>query len=520
MTQPATHRPLAEPLSTGASWLMRAVAVSVALHVVVAVAWWFLAQPSEQSEVELVDIELAPAAPKAEALPAEVAKRAEEIAAAAAAAEAHDEASEQDVAVVDAGVDAPIDAPRKKKQRPDAAVDDMVADTDDAGLDGGEGDGGTQIAITEGTGPPGAGSGSQSVEGVAGATETSQGSGAPGMDNQPAVEGAPTSAGTAANLLAYFPTGHQITVLIRFDRLRKTEWSEPATKLFKPMPDYSALFGSRDVKIADQLDMLVISSPRPRDATATTLVAHTQMSRPQMRDFLANPDAPIDWSTTKGGMFGKRSGKLFPNDRRVLLSPWRGWFVLAQPEDVAGLTAATGGNLDAIETKAKLPPWLAAIRKIEEETVEPPKPDAKPADKLAADKRGPALVLTLKGPGKRYKIPDLGLGVTSAPSPDRLSLAMELVKQGWLVRGNIVFASEADATEFVQTVQDVKTRITDSRFLSGLLKKQHALNAITGLSLARAGARVSYATSISIADARALLAAAAQTLEAFFSNPP
>jgi hypothetical protein len=534
MTQTATHRPLAEPFSTGASWLARAVAVSVAFHVVVAVAWWLMAKPSDQSEVELVDIELAPAPPKAEALPAEVARKAEQLAA-AAAAESHDETAEQDVAIVDAGVDAPIDAPRKKK-RPDAAAEDMVADTDDADLDGGEGDGGTELAMT-GSGS-GIGSGSQSVEGVAGATETSEGSGAPGMDNQPAVEGAPTSAGTAANLLAYFPAGHQITVLIRFDRLRKTEWSEPATKLFRPMPDYTALFGARDVKIADQLDMLVISSPRPRDATATTLVAHTQMSRPQMRDFLSNPDTPIDWSATKGGMFGKRSGKLFPNDRRVLLSPWRGWFVLAQPEDVAGLTGASTGSLDAIEAKAKLPPWLASIRKIEEETVEPPKPDAKSdkaaadkavdkrtadkraADKLAADKRGPALVLTLKGPGKRYKIPDVGLGVTSAPSPDRLSLAMELVKQGWLVRGNIVFATEADATEFEQTVKDVQTRITDSRILSGLLKKQHALNAITGLSLARAGARVSYATSISIADARALLAAAAQTLDAYFGSPP
>ena len=95
---------------------------------------------------------------------------------------------------------------------------------------------------------------------------------------------------------------------------------------------------------------------------------------------------------------------------------------------------------------SKLPPWLDTIRTIEQETVEAPKPDAKPAEK-PDDKRGPALVLTFTGPGKRYKIPDLlGIGVTSAPSPDRLSLAMELVKQGWLVRGNIVFATEADAT--------------------------------------------------------------------------
>lgn len=545
MTRIATHRPLAEPFSTGASWLARAVAVSVVLHVVVAVAWWLVSKPRE-SEVELVDIELAPPPPPVEALPAEVARPPEAIAAAAAVATEPEPGSEADdgMALADAGIDAAMDAgidasPRKKKLRPDAGIDaevPLVAAADDAGLEDATEDAGAETlaaapgASDAGLAADGSGAlgvtgepGMAGVTGVPAATEAQQGSGVPGMDSQPAVDGAPTTAGTAANLLAYFPPGHQITVLIRFDRLRKTEWAAPATKLFKPMPDYGALFGARNVAIADQLDMLVISSPRPNDATATTLVARTAMSRSQMRDFLANPAAPIDWSTTKGGMFGKRSGKLFPNDRRVLLSPWRNWFVLAQPEDLAGLTAAAKGNLDSIEVgaKTKLPAWLATIRTIEQETTQPPAPP-KPGEKPRPvdDKRGPALVLTFKGAGKRYKIPDLGLGVTTAPSPDRLSLAMELVKQGWLVRGNIVFASEADAKEFVQTAEDVKTRITDSTILSGLLKKQHALNALTGLSLARSGARVSYATSISIADARALLEVASQTLDAYFANPP
>ena len=82
--------------------------------------------------------------------------------------------------------------------------------------------------------------------GVAAAIEQGSGSGVAGMDVQPAVDGPPTSAGTAANLLAYFPTGHQVTALIRFDRLRGTEWAEPAEKLFQPMPDYQALFGARE----------------------------------------------------------------------------------------------------------------------------------------------------------------------------------------------------------------------------------------------------------------------------------
>ena len=491
----ATHRPLAEPFPTGSSWLARALAVSFVLHAIVAGAWWWFAQPEEKREVELVDIEVAPPPPKAEALPPEVARMAQAPETTQAATEP-EQPAEPEEATVDAGVpDAPIDAAKKKRK--DAAEEEPLLAEADAGVDGGE------LAMT-GSGA-GSNEGSGAGPGMPGAVAEGSGSGAPGMDNQPAVEGAPTSAGTAANLLAYFPPGHQITVLIRFDRMRGTEWAAKGEQLFKPMPDYQALFGSKKVALSEKLDTLVISSPKPRDATATTLVAHTKMTRPQMRDFLANPDAPVNWSAAKGGMVGARTGRVIPNDRRVLLSPWKGWFVLAQPQDLGGLAAPGSGNMDAAEAKVGLPAWLATIRTIEHES--------------GVEKKGPALVLTMKGPSKRYKIPDVGLGITSAPSPERGSLAMELVKQGWLVRGNIVFATEADAAEFVQLVEDVKQRVTDSRILSGLLKKQHALNVVTGLSLARTGARVSYATSISIADARAMLTAAAALLDSYFGQP-
>ncbi len=184
--------------------------------------------------------------------------------------------------------------------------------------------------------------------------------------------------------------------------------------------------------------------------------------------------------------------------------------------DLAGLTARATGNLDAIEVRVKLlPPWLGAIRTIDKESGD----DAK---------RGPALVVTLGDPpagtspakSGRYKIPDvIGLGVTSLPVPQRVSLAMELVKQGWLVRGNILFANEADAAELVATASALQQRITDSHLISALLRRQHALNAIAGLSLSRTGARVSFGTSLSIADARAVLAAVAITLAEYFRAP-
>ena len=49
------------------------------------------------------------------------------------------------------------------------------------------------------------------------------------------------------------------------------------------------------------------------------------------------------------------------------------------------------------------------------------------------------------------------------------------------------------------------------------LRRSQALNAIMNLSVAHTGDRVSYATSISIADARALFSVAAQMLDAHFA---
>ncbi len=536
---------LHSPLSTGASWLSRGLAIAVVAHALMVAASVHWLNQNDKHEVELVDIEMAPPPPVAEALPEEVARQAEqtkaELAAAAATKDEPTTPTEKGEGVVDAGVDAAPDAapdaarerdatPRADAGLPDASPPDAVplevaiadAGVADAGVaDAGAatqiaaaGTGsGSELALGSGSGSS-LGSGSGSGSGVAAAAETGSGSGAAAMDSQPAVDGAPTSAGTAANLLAYFPPGHSLGVLIRFDRLRGTEWASAAEELFRPMPDYQGLFGTKSADLATKLDMLVISTPRPRDATATTLVMKSPLARSGIRDLLASSSTPVAWSVTKGGALGKRSGKLFAGDKRVVLSPWRSWYVLAQPEDLGGLTAAAPGNLDTVETKAKLPAWLSTIRTIAKESGDD-------------QKKGPALVMTIgtpptgTGPAKtgRYKLPELGLGVRSLPVPQRVSLAMELVTQGWLVRGNIVFGSEAEAAEMVTTLTDLQTRITDSHLLSSILRKQHVLNLVAGLSLQRAGGRVSYATSISIADARAVLNAAAQQLGGYFAQP-
>ena len=188
----------------------------------------------------------------------------------------------------------------------------------------------------------------------------------------------------------------------------------------------------------------------------------------------------------------------------MILSPFRGWFVLAQPGDLPPLAGAKS-DLDKVEASAKLPAWLANIRTIEGES---------------GDKSGPALVVTLAGSASRYTFPEVGLGITSLPGPQRVSLAMELVKQGWLVRGNIKMASEADAIELESALGSAQQKIKDSKLLQMFLRRSKALNAITNLSIARSGDRVSYATAVSISDARALLAVAAQMVDAYFARSP
>lgn len=438
--------------------LRRGIAISLVLHAAaVAVLLWRVTPEEErQHEHELVDIEVAPAAPRAEALPAEAAKAAEEAEDDVAESTPMQVPEEGEGVVADAGVDAAED--KTAAAVVDAAVDAAVAQ----------------------------------AEADAGAETT-----------DPAVEGAPTTAGTAANLLAYFPPGHTITALVRFDRLRGTEWAKPTETLLQPMPDYRLLFGTGVAHVCDNLDTLVISTPRPKDAAATTLVAHTHLARGALRDFLA-ATTPVQWSPAKGGLLGKRGGKLPPGDQRIILSPFEGWFLLAQPGDLGGLVAPAGGDLDSVVATAKLPSWLAGIRAIEQES--------------GAD-RGPALVVTIGLPGKRFELGDndFGLGVSGFPTPERISVALELVKQGWLVRGNMRFASEADAGEFVTAAEAVRQRIAQSTVHQLALGKPVA-RVITNLSFARSGQRVSYATSISISDFRAILKVAAQQLESYFRS--
>ena len=541
-------------LKPGASWLPRALAISAMLH---GLAWGIGAIASSGGlrtrEVETVDIEVAPLAPKAETLPQERAPISAPAPAVAAVTDIKKPVDEEDgvpvpprdagVAAADAGLDAPLDAmpdapPKKKKRKPkpkpdagpdaqdaqDAqdAPDAMVAqdapdapDAPDArdARDGADApdardarDGASDATPTVATLPDGGPlTDAAPTDGAlaAAADAVPRDGGVTAYNPEDGLGDTPTSAGTSSNLLAYFPKGHLVTALIRFDRLRGTRWAEPAEKLLRPMPDYRSLFGDGDPKLVERFDTLVISSPKPRDPTATTLAGRSAMTRAELRRFFDEQRTPITWTTVRGGALGMRYGdRVLPGDPRVIYSPVQGWFFLTPTTDLPGLTTPARGDVDAAVNKGKLPEWVQRVQTIEDESGKP---------------WGPALIVTVTATRARWKIPEMGLGVTSVPAPERATLAMELVKQGWVLRGNVKLATEAEAQELATAVETVRQRVVDSTLLQAVLKRGHALNVVLGLTVKRTGTRVAFATSVSIKDAQIFLQLAADSLEQYFA---
>jgi hypothetical protein len=498
--------------------IRRAAIVSLALH---GLALWGLAasgraRPPRRPPAFAID--LAPPPPKAEKLAPEI----EDLPAPAATAAtdpgpplpAEPAPPIPGIGLADAGVDAPpaIDAGRRHR---DAGLD--AAGPWDAGVEEPVADAGVADAVVG----PGGAAGEGDAGGIAARDDGGLGDGGPlvataGLDGgsgtvhaDPAGDpNAKPSPGTASDLRRFFPPGHQVSVLVRLDRLRDTEWAPRVDAIFAPMPDYRALVGGTGVALTDTFETLGISTPEPADATATTLVVRARPTPPALRDLLDADDGPIAWSAVVGGALGRRapSPRLFPGDHRVFLQ-WRlGWTALAQPLDLRGLLGPRSGPLDVDTPTATLPVWLQRVAALEAEAGEP---------------TGPALMATASGIFPRTLPIPYGSG-GDLPGPDRATVTLELVTDGFLVRGNVRFPDESAAATAADLILRLRLQILDDRVTAFALGQAGALNAIRNLTIERTGRRLSFATSISVSDARNFLTVVATMVDGYFASrrPP
>lgn len=453
-----------------------------------------------------IDIDVAPVAPRAEDLPPEQQVAATTPPPADTVPVAPPPVDPDGVGRLDAGVadaSVPIDAgvpidarpPRDARPRPDAGV------PLDAGLDA---DASTDAALVATTDDGGVGDGGLVAEaadggvGDAGAVATTG-------EADPTGTPAKTSSGTAANLLAYAPAGHVVTLLARLDRLRGTPWADQVEAMLAPLPDHGALIGDQAVRISDVFDTLVITSSDPDVVVATTIVARSRLAPAELRDLLDQPDARVLWTPTVGGALGRRqpSPRLLPGDARVFLTWAPGWTTLAQPTDLAGLLQPATIGLDhAFAAPDRLPAWLARVSTIEAESGSPD---------------GPALMLTAADMfPAAFELPMIDVAI---PAPDRATLTLTVVPLGFEVRGSLRYADAGAAATASDAIARARVLLLDSTLAKLALRRMKAFHAIEGLDVRPTGSRVAFATSISGPDAQALLAWLGQMVAAHFDRP-
>ncbi len=116
---------------------------------------------------------------------------------------------------------------------------------------------------------------------------------------------APTS-----DLGAYGPTGSRLTVLLRLDRLRGTDYAAPIDDLLMHLPDRRFLLQGTGLELFTDFDALLVATPNPRDPTVTFVVARHHLEEEALRAALNRGaragERPLTWRVQYGRPVGQR----------------------------------------------------------------------------------------------------------------------------------------------------------------------------------------------------------------------
>ena len=112
------------------------------------------------------------------------------------------------------------------------------------------------------------------------------------------------------DLSAYGPKGSRLTVLLRLDRLRGTDFVAPVDALLARLPDRRDLMEGTDLDLFQSFDALLIATPHPLDPSVTFLAARHHLDDGGLRAALGRgakaTDRVIAWRTEGGRPVGER----------------------------------------------------------------------------------------------------------------------------------------------------------------------------------------------------------------------
>jgi hypothetical protein len=300
-----------------------------------------------------------------------------------------------------------------------------------------------------------------------------------------------------ADLNRELPGEPTVSVVVRLDRLRDTIWAERTEAIVSPMPDYRAVVADDAGSFFDHFDTLIMSSPRPRDVTATLVAARIRHSPEQARAFLDRA-ARIAWRPGPRGLVGDRAAgpSVHPrDDRRFALTP-PAWLVLSPPgylDALGALAPGTDGD------------WLTRLDALEAATC------ARTPCAEADD--GPVAIATIARIPPTLRVPLIG----SLPIPGAATITLSHAGQGFYLRGSLGFDDADAARAFVAAAERKRAALIEG-FTRQLLSGVRALNAAEGLRLRAIGPVVTFATSFSALDARSLLDLAARYVALYFDE--
>ena len=120
----------------------------------------------------------------------------------------------------------------------------------------------------------------------------------------------PDAPAPTSDLGAYGPKGSRLTVLLRLDRLRGTDFVAPVDALLQRLPDRRDLLEGTDLDLFQSFDALLIATPHPLDPTVTFLAARHHLDDAQLRAALSRgakaTDRVIAWRSEGGRPVGER----------------------------------------------------------------------------------------------------------------------------------------------------------------------------------------------------------------------
>lgn len=116
------------------------------------------------------------------------------------------------------------------------------------------------------------------------------------------------------DLAAYGPRGARLTVLLRLDRLRGTDYATAVNGLLETLPDGRDLLQGTGPDLLDALDALLFATARPLDPSATFLAVRHRLDYSRLRAALdrgANAtNRMIIWGSRAGRPVGERRVRL------------------------------------------------------------------------------------------------------------------------------------------------------------------------------------------------------------------